>query len=233
MGLQMTSHILAWPPTLSLSCLRWGYILTFFSLHWVWWILVRSTPRPSLRIQPPYQQWAPASHLPFPAHWAKPAALGGGSQALCCPQPSSHPSKLYPPCTLCSPSKLSSSNLYCPSLQASTLLAVWAHLCVCVLVCAQSLQSCLTLCHLLDHSPPHSSVHRDSLGKNTAMGSHALVQGILGLLHWQVGSLPLAPPGKPVWVCVCVHINTYTCLIDIGHIGFYQHPWPLPWWLRQ
>ena len=39
------------------------------------------------------------------------------------------------------------------------------------------------------------------------MGCHALLQGIfptqglnpgvLGLLHWQVGSLPLVPPGKP------------------------------------
>ena len=46
----------------------------------------------------------------------------------------------------------------------------------------------------------------DSPGKNTGMGCHALQQGIfptqgtkprlLCLLHWQVGSLPLAPPGK-------------------------------------
>ena len=45
-----------------------------------------------------------------------------------------------------------------------------------------------------------------SPGKNTRMGCHAL-QGIysaqgssphlLGLLHWQAGSLPLVPPGKP------------------------------------
>ena len=48
---------------------------------------------------------------------------------------------------------------------------------------------------------------RDSPGKNTGVGCHALLQGIyltqgvnpslLRLLHWQVGSLPLAPPGKP------------------------------------
>ena len=48
---------------------------------------------------------------------------------------------------------------------------------------------------------------RDSPGKGTAVGCHALLQGIfltqgsdprlLRLLHWQVGSLPLAPPGKP------------------------------------
>ena len=48
----------------------------------------------------------------------------------------------------------------------------------------------------------------DYPGKNTGAGFHALLQGIflclrdpsrisLCLLHWQVGSLPLAPPGKP------------------------------------
>ena len=44
-------------------------------------------------------------------------------------------------------------------------------------------------------------------GKNTGVGCHALLQGIFSTqgsklcilcpLHWQVGSLPLAPPGKP------------------------------------
>ena len=48
----------------------------------------------------------------------------------------------------------------------------------------------------------------DSPGKNTGVGCHAL-QGIfptqgsipylLCLLHWQAGSLPLAPPGKSPW----------------------------------
>jgi len=46
-----------------------------------------------------------------------------------------------------------------------------------------------------------------SPGKNTGVGCHALLQGICPtqgwnlrlscLLHWQAGSLPLAPPGKP------------------------------------
>ena len=54
--------------------------------------------------------------------------------------------------------------------------------------------------------------HRASLslgfsGKNTGVGCHTLLQGIfltqglnpqlLCLLHWQAGSLPLVPPGKP------------------------------------
>ena len=47
---------------------------------------------------------------------------------------------------------------------------------------------------------------QDSPGKNTGVSCHALLQGIfltqgqnlnlLSLLYWQVGSLPLAPPGK-------------------------------------
>ena len=48
---------------------------------------------------------------------------------------------------------------------------------------------------------------RDSLRKNTGVGCHALLQRIfltqelnlclISLLHWQMDSLPLAPPGKP------------------------------------
>ena len=48
----------------------------------------------------------------------------------------------------------------------------------------------------------------DSPGKNTGVGCHFLLWGIfltqgsdhslLRLLDWQAGSLPLAPPGKPV-----------------------------------
>ena len=46
-----------------------------------------------------------------------------------------------------------------------------------------------------------------SAGKNTGVGRRALLQGVfptqglnlspLHLLHWRVGSLPPAPPGKP------------------------------------
>ena len=39
-------------------------------------------------------------------------------------------------------------------------------------------QSCLTLCDPMDCTPPDSSVHGDSLGKNTGVGCHALLQGI-------------------------------------------------------
>ena len=51
-------------------------------------------------------------------------------------------------------------------------------------------QSCATLCDPTDCSPPGSSVHGDSPGKDTGVGCHALLQGIFptqgsdtGLLH--------------------------------------------------
>ena len=74
---------------------------------------------------------------------------------------------------------------------------------------AKSLQSCLTLCSTMNYSPPDSSIHGDSPGKNTGVGCHALLLWIFltrdrtrvsYVLHWQVGSLPLAPPGKQVRV---------------------------------
>ena len=62
-----------------------------------------------------------------------------------------------------------------------------------------------TLCDPMDCSPPGSSVHGDSPGKNTGVGCHFLLQGIfltrgsnwhlLCLLHWQTVSLPLSHLG--------------------------------------
>ena len=50
-------------------------------------------------------------------------------------------------------------------------------------------QSCLTLCNLMDCSPPGSSVHGDSPGKNTGVGFHALLQGN-NASHHQLRDLP-------------------------------------------
>ena len=65
---------------------------------------------------------------------------------------------------------------------------------------------CPTLCDPMDCNPPGSSAHGASPGKIIGVDCHALLQGIfptqglnphlLSLLHWQMGSLPLAPPGK-------------------------------------
>ena len=70
-----------------------------------------------------------------------------------------------------------------------------------LLVASNSLQS-----HVLQ--PARLLSPWNSPGKNTGVGCHFLLQGIfliqgshphrLSLLHWQAGSSPLAPPGKPI-----------------------------------
>ena len=72
---------------------------------------------------------------------------------------------------------------------------------------------CIYVCCLFSHVPlfvtPWTVAHLcpwNSPGKNTGVGCHAFLQRIfptqgsnlhhLCLLHWQAGSLPLAPPGN-------------------------------------
>ena len=64
--------------------------------------------------------------------------------------------------------------------------------------------ACVTLWTVTARQVP---LPRDSPSKNTGVGYHFLLQGtfptrasdlsLLHLLHWQVGSFPLAAPGKP------------------------------------
>ena len=61
-----------------------------------------------------------------------------------------------------------------------------------------------TLFHPMDCSPPGSSVHGDSPGKNTGVGCHALLQGIFptqgwnsGIPHWRWVLYQLSNQGKP------------------------------------
>jgi len=73
---------------------------------------------------------------------------------------------------------------------------------------AKLLQLCPTLWGPMDSSSPGSSIHGHSPGKNTGVGCHDLLQGILPtqrssplllhVLHWLGDSLPLAPPGSSV-----------------------------------
>ena len=75
------------------------------------------------------------------------------------------------------------------------------------LVRAKSLQSCPTLCNLMDCSPPGSSVPgilQARILEWVAMPSSGEIfltqessPHLLRLLHWRVGSLPLVQPGKP------------------------------------
>ena len=59
-------------------------------------------------------------------------------------------------------------------------------------------QLCLTLCVPVDCSPPGSSVHGDSPGKNTGVGCHALLQGIFPT-QWSNPGLPHCR-----WILYCL-----------------------------
>ena len=88
------------------------------------------------------------------------------------------------------------------------------------LVCGvKSLQFCPTICDPLDGSPAGSSVH-GILQARILVGWHFLLQGIfpnqwsnlslICFLHWQVSSLPLAPPGKPCLIlCHLYFLSLY------------------------
>ena len=93
------------------------------------------------------------------------------------------------------------------------------------LVSRKVLQLCLTLWDPMDCSPPGSSVHGYSPGKNTGVGCHVLLQEILTqglnicllcLLHWQVSSLQPVPPGKSIPLSQHPRITTY---VGISHSG--------------
>ena len=72
---------------------------------------------------------------------------------------------------------------------------------------AKLLQSCLTLCDPTDHSPPGSSVHEILQARILEWVAMPSSRGSSGpkdwtwvscLLHWQAGSLPPVPLGKPI-----------------------------------
>ena len=69
--------------------------------------------------------------------------------------------------------------------------SLWSVLCLVA-------ESCLTLCDPMDRSPPGSSVHGASLGKDTGLGGHALFQGILPTQE--------SNPGLPHcrWIIYCL-----------------------------
>ena len=71
--------------------------------------------------------------------------------------------------------------------------------------CAKLLQLCLTLCNPKDHSLPGSSVHGifpatilEWVAMPCPSPGYLPDLYFLRLLHWQVGSLPLALPEKPL-----------------------------------
>ena len=73
-------------------------------------------------------------------------------------------------------------------------------------------------------SQPGSFVHGDSLGKNTGVDRHAILQGIYGIKPrfpvMQADSFPAQLPGKHVCVCVCVCVyGCRTCVWEENGIG--------------
>ena len=110
---------------------------------------------------------------------------------------------------------------------------------------AKSIQSSPTLCDPIDSSPPVSSIHVDSPGKNIGVSCHALFQEIfliqgrnlclLCLFHWHAGSLPLAPPEKPC-KAIKMKINKNMIVFKLTSLFFFllrmlYHLWAgrLPW----
>ena len=65
------------------------------------------------------------------------------------------------------------SCISCISRRFFTTSATWETLNMCLVT-----QSCPTLCDIMNCSPPGSSVHGDSPGKNIGVGCHAPLQGI-------------------------------------------------------
>ena len=60
----------------------------------------------------------------------------------------------------------------------------------CKLIMCLVVQSCLTLCNPMDYSPPGSSIHGDSPGKNTGVGYALLIiynnRVLLLIQEWQI-----------------------------------------------
>ena len=115
------------------------------------------------------------SGLPFPSSWAL-------------PDPGIEPRSPAWQMDSLSLSQLGSNTAYC--LRCAVCLVT---------------QSCLAFCDPVDCSPPGSSVHGDSPGKNTGVGCHALLQGIFstqrsnpGLLHCRWIFYHLSHQGSPM-----------------------------------
>ena len=85
-------------------------------------------------------------------------------------------------------------------------------LCVCAVCSVVS-----TSLQLYGLQPARLLCPRDFPSKNTGVSCHFLLQGIfptqgsnLCLLHWQVDSLPLLPPGKPISHSLSVQYSSVT-----------------------
>ena len=113
----------------------------------------------------------------------------------------------------------------------------YSFVCIHTHCCCLVTKSCLTFCVPMGYSPPGSCGMEipcpwGFLGKNTGVGFHFLLQGILVthgsnmcLLHWQVDSLPLSCQGSPIYTYTYIYIFFfqilfyYRLLQDIEYIS--------------
>ena len=111
------------------------------------------------------------------------------------------------------------------------ILQYWIISQILVCMCAKSLQSCPTLCDTMDFSLPGSSVQEILQARKLEwvampfsrriLPTQGLNPLLLCLLHWQVGSLPLAPLEKPTCMCLCV--CACVCVAKIWRIYIFIH----------
>ena len=96
---------------------------------------------------------------------------------------------------------------------------VYVYICVCLVA-----QSCPTLCDPMDCSPPGSSVHGDSPGKNTGEGCHVLLQGIFPTQ----GSNPGLPHCRQILYCLS-HQESPRILEWVAYPFSKETSWPRNW----
>ena len=97
------------------------------------------------------------------------------------------------------------------------------HGCMCTVLRSAQPLSRVQLCDLMDCSPPGSSVHGDSPGKNTGVGCHFLLQGIFptqglnpGLPHCRQILYRLSHRGS-IYTKICKQIANGNLLYNSGN----------------
>ena len=116
-------------------------------------------------------------------------------------------------------------------------LFLFAFLLLICLAClrAKSLQSCLTLCNPMDCSPPGSSVHGILqarilawVARSSSRGSSQPRDRIHFFSVSCIGTLPLAPPGKPVNLS-CMFVSHSVMSNCLRLHGLYPARFLCPW----
>ena len=125
-------------------------------------------------------------------------------------------------------------SLACLSQHARCIRSLCAPWCT----CAKLLQSCVTVTCSLPGSSVHGILQARILAWIAMPSSRGSSPARDCLLHWQLSSLPLGPPGKPVhndMVLICKHSKE---VYSLSWFHYYWHydvseacmPRLIPWW---